>query len=311
MHAIQNTKRKIVKVLFIFAVTLLLAGNFVSCKKDEDKTLPEGPRLIMKFRFDSTQTRLNNIGMPSSMPSNHRAQSPRFNTMAAHYIELAPGDLTPLGSGKILYHAVETEQGGSTAIDFSKTLKVGQNEVFYSKPIKEITPGTYKWLRVSLAYQNYDIRFKSGAYHGTGTVASFIGFNTFINSFRIKNQNITVNANKLQGFWGFETTIPFLGDYTITGQAPAGSTTVVNPLHSTSPIPAGSCVVTGFFVNATGTQTNLQITGDETQDIVIIVSLSTNNSFEWIENSGDNFYEPSAGDAVVDMGVRGMIPIIE
>jgi hypothetical protein len=290
-----------------FSILVLLSA----CKKDEPTQIDTGPRLIMKFRFDSTQVRLNNIGQNSAIPTNHRAQSPVFNKMTAHYIELAQGDLTPLGQGRILYHADETTAGGSTAIDFSKTLQVGQNEVFFSKALKEIPAGTYKWLRVSLAYQNYDIRFKSGTYHGTGTIGSFIGFNTFINSFMIKNETVAVNANKLQGFWGFETNVPFLGNYTITGQAPAGATTVVNPLQSTSPIPAGSCVVTGNFVNTNGNPVNLQITGNETNDIVIIVSLSTKKSFEWIENSGDEFYEPSAGDMVVDMGVRGMIPIIE
>jgi hypothetical protein len=56
----------------------------------------------------------------------------------------------------------------------------------------------------------------------------------------------------------------------------------------------------------------LVITGNETEDIVITVSLSTNNSFEWQDN-GDGIFEPGppANDVVVDMGVRGMIPIVQ
>jgi len=292
-------------------LALALFIGFSACKKDKDVPDDGGPQLIMKFKFDSTQVRLNNIGMSASIPSNHRAQSPVFNKMAAHYIELAQGDLTPLGQGKVLYHAEETNAGGATAINFSKTTQVGQNGIFFSKSLKDIPSGTYKWLRVSLAYQNYDIKFKSGSYYGTGTIASFLGYNTYISSYKIKNENITVNDDKLQGYWGFESAIPFFGNYTLTGQAPAGATTVVNPLQSTSPIPAGSCVVTGYFVNSNGTQANLVINGNETKDIVITVSLSTNKSFEWIENANDNHYDPSDGDVVVDMGVRGMIPIIE
>jgi len=88
-----------------------------------------------------------------------------------------------------------------------------------------------------------------------------------------------------------------------TGQAPG--TTVPNPIFATSPIPAGSCVVTGAFAAP------FTVTGTETEDIVIIVSLSTNKSFEWIENDGNNVFDPINGETVVDMGVRGMIPIVQ
>jgi hypothetical protein len=46
----------------------------------------------------------------------------------------------------------------NNAIDFSKSVFAGNNEAFYSVPLKNIAAGTYKWLRVSLAYQNYDIK---------------------------------------------------------------------------------------------------------------------------------------------------------
>ena len=87
------------------------------------------------------------------------------------------------------------------------------------------------------------------------------------------------------------------------GQAPG--TTVVNPLFATSPIPAGSCVVTGSF------PVPLTLTGNETEDVVITVSLSTNKSFEWLETDGDNVFEPANGETVVDMGIRGMQPIVQ
>jgi hypothetical protein len=44
------------KSLLILTVIALFA---VSCSKPEEET---GPKLIFKFRFDSTQTRLNNFG---------------------------------------------------------------------------------------------------------------------------------------------------------------------------------------------------------------------------------------------------------
>ena len=300
-------------ILFSLAAALIT----FSCKKKDNTSEEESahtdtePKLIFKFKFDSTQIRLDNFGNVSTIPSNHRAQSPKFNKMSAHYIELAPGDLTAVGAGKVLYHAPETTAGGSTAIDFNQSVRVGDGQEFFSVPLKNLTAGTYKWLRVSLAYQNYDIVYKDtvlpGNDLGTGTVASFVGYNTYINNYTIKSQTQTVNGNRLQGYWGFETNA-FGVYYTITGQAPPGSTTVVNPNFANSPIPAGSCLVTGQFVNSSGSNSPLTITGSEEHDIIVTVSLSTNNSFEWKENSNDNYYQPTAGDTVVDMGLRGMIP---
>jgi hypothetical protein len=310
--------KKYIVLLILLSITIFA---FEACKKkevDEPETplsptptptpTPADARLIFKFKFDSMQVRLNAFGQPSIVPAGNAALSPIFNKMGAHYIELAQNAFTQLGSGRVLYYAPETTAGGATAIDFSKSVLKGQNEEFYSMKLKDITPGTYEWLRVSLAYQNYDIRYKSGSIYGTGTIASFIGYNTFITNYNIKTQNIAVNSNKLQGYWGFETTVAGM-NYTSTGQAPPGATTVPNPLASTSPIPAGSCVVTAAFIGNNGTAKPLVITGNESSDIVITVSLSTNKSFEWQDITPDGYFEPAAGDAVVDMGIRGMKPI--
>ena len=108
-----------------------------------------------------------------------------------------------------------------------------------------------------------------------------------------------INANRAQGYWAFGLNGQ---PYSSSGQAPAGATTVPNPISTTSPIPAGSCVVTGRFAN------NLVITGTETNDVTITLSLSINNSFEWHEVNADGKYEPAAGENVVDMGLRGLIP---
>ena len=71
-------------------------------------------------------------------------------------------------------------------------------------------------------------------------------------------------------------------------------------------------MVTGRFAT-----TGLTITGNETQDIVITVSLSTKQSFEWRDKNGDHLYQPLNAadnsvteDSVVDMGLRGLVPII-
>ena len=297
-----------------FLFSCIIAGVFTSCQKSSDNPTP---KLVFKFKFDSTQARLNNIGQPAGMPAGHAGLSPIFNKMSAHYVELAPTAITALGAGAVIYHATETTAGGSTAIDFEKANFAGNNEVFFSIPLSSVNPGEYEWLRVSLAYQNFDIKFYidtvvSGItikqeFPGTG--AGFIGYNTYIKNLTIKNQTLAINANKAQGFWGFETSVNYMGityPFTSSGQAPPGATTVPNPIFATSPIPAGSCVVTAAFVNSPTNK--LKITGSETSDIVIEVSLSTNKSFEWIDIVPDGRWEPSKGESVVDMGIRGMIP---
>lgn len=269
-----------------------------------------GPRLIFKFKLDSTQVRLNNLGQQSFIVTGNAGQSPQFNGLSAHYIELAPDDFTQVGSGKVLYKAEETDCGGSKAIVFCKSVVCKDGDVFFSIPLKDVNPGSYKWLRVSLAYQNYDIKVRSkDAGIIDGTLASFVGFNTYVSKFKMKSAVMTPTMNpgqnKLQGYWAFYTKV-FGIEFKSEGQS--AQTTVVNP-NPNSPIPAGSCLVTGAFYDTNSSQTQpLVITGNETQDKVITVSLSTNKSFEWKEVTVDGLFQPEIGETVVDMGLRGMIP---
>lgn len=285
-------------IVLYFLVFLLL-----SCTDEDDSTVinsNEEPQLIIKFKFDPNQIRLDNFGNPSIVPSNHGAQSPIFNKISSHYLEFTPSAYTALGQGEILYHAPETTQGGGiNAIDFSRAKIVSENEAFLTIPLKNISPGSYEYVRCSLSYQDYNIQVRSSGIDYTGTLASFVGFRNYISSFTSGGYTYQVDANKDQGFWAFG----LQGiNYKTTGQAPAGATTVPNPISSSSPIPSGSCVVTGKFAN------NLVISGNETSNVVVTLSLSINNSFEWTEIISDGKYEPSIGENVVDMGLRGLIP---
>ena len=280
--------------LFLILVT---AFSFFSCEDEDDSD--NGPYLIVKFQFDPNQARLNNLGQPATIPSGHAAQSPDFSKISAHYFELAPTAYTQLTEGTVLYHADETTQGGSVAIDFSKAVIVSEGEVFLKIPLSQVAQGNYEYVRVSLAYQEYNISVRNNGTDYQGKLASFVGYNNYITTHTLGNNSFPVNGNRLQGYWAFA-----LNDlpYASSGQAPAGATTVPNPIASTSPIPSGSCVVTGKFAQ------NLVINGSETRDVVITLSLSTNNSFEWQEVTADGKFEPSIGENVVDMGLRGLIP---
>lgn len=269
-------------------------------KKDDGSCqfADEGPYLIVKIAFDSLAPRLNNFGQPATIPAGNSAQSPLFHSMSAHYIELAPNQYTALQTGEIIYTGAETTVGGSRAADFSKAVVKGHNEVFARIPLKSIQAGSYEWVRVSVTYQNFDLKYKYNNIVSTGRLASFVGWNTYITSHKIRNVSETLMANKLQGYWAFE-------DFGIVVNGQAAGTTVVNPLHDTSPIPAGSCIVTGNF------DSPLIITGNETSDVTMTLSMSTNKSFEWFDANNDGLYEPGAGDYPVDMGLRGLKPIVQ
>lgn len=293
----------------LLAASLVVSSLFFFSCDDQDDTLvevlqptpptPTEPKLIVKFRFDPNQVRLNNFGQPSTVPAGNAAQSPIFNSISAHYIEFAPSAFTQLGQGQVVYHATETNLGGSNAIDFSQSKIVAQDEAFLEIPLSQLAAGNYEWMRVSLSYQNYQVSVRSNNVDYMGTLASFVGFKTYIGTHSIGNSVFPVNANRDQGYWAFALNdVP----YSTSGQAPANATTVPNPLAATSPIPAGSCVVTGQFM------TPLNITGTETNDVVVTLSLSINKSFEWHEVNADGKYEPAAGENVVDMGLRGLIP---
>jgi len=301
------------KLLLLIFIPFIL----ISCKKDEPDPpgTGEGPYLRFKFKFDNTQQRLGIFGQPSTVPSGNAAQHPEFNGMSAHFIELVQTNLTPYQGGQQAYMGAETTAGGDNAIDFENAIVKNEGEVWHQVSLSEIEPGTYRNLRVSVAYQNYDVKYNinnvpivGDVPNQKGTVACFVGFNTYIKTLQPKTMEEVINDDKKQGFWAFETDLDSpLDQYNqiTTGQAP--NTTVVNPFSV--PIPVGSCVVGGNLSEP------VEITGNETEDITITLSFSTNNSFEWVDQNGNGEWDMDATslavEPVVDMGLRGLIGIVE
>src|SRR6185436_7874478 len=130
----------------IMVGTIIIIALFAGCKKKEVEDLPASAThyLIFKFKFDPNQARLNAFGNVSTVPSNHSAQSPRFNKMSSHYIELAPEATTQLGKGFVVYKAPETTVGGDLAIDFDQSTLASEGETFFSMPLKDVAGGTYR-----------------------------------------------------------------------------------------------------------------------------------------------------------------------
>jgi hypothetical protein len=301
-----------ISILFLF---LALA---ISCQRvDDEDMLPEDAQLHFRFQFDENQQRLDNLGQPATIPNGNAAQTPAFHKMSVHVLDLSPNQFTPYGQGNLIYKGPETNQGGDLAIAFDQAIVAEENEIFFSTPLAEVAPGTYEYARVSVSYQLYDVTFNlrdipvvGDLQQQMGTVASFVGYNTYISDLQPNNQTLTVNDDKLQGFWAFELNLdpPYQSFNEIySGEAPAGATTVVNPIASTSAIPPGSCIVTGKFAEP------LVITGNENEDLFIDLSFSVNQSFEWEDLDGNgelDFYvqDPTQSDRIVDMGLRGLLP---
>lgn len=292
---------------YLIASLVAVLVVLTACQKKEEE-----PKLVFKLKFDPTQERLNEKGeVITQLPDTHAAQTPFFNGMSAHYIELTPNAITIPGEGERVYQGPTIGNKGTVniggdelfPIDFSKAIVKNEDEVFFSLPISAVKNGTYPYIRVSVTYQNFDISYKAAGFTElTGTVASFVGFGQYITDLNLHNERIAVNAIKTQGFWAIEDA---LTGYTNSGQAPAGATTVPNPLFETSAIAEGSCLVTGVF------DVPLVITGNESEDVVVELSFSINDSFEWIDRVQDDVYEPGAGEQVVDMGLRGLKPTVK
>ncbi|MFY7965174.1 MAG: hypothetical protein ACOVO1_09780 [Chitinophagaceae bacterium] len=301
----------------------LLALFFASCTK----TGVTERYLIFKFKFSDTLPRLNDTGAVVGIASGNAALSPIFNKMSAHYLELAPTATTQLGQGTFWMLGSLKD----SAIDFSKSTLAGEGETFFSIPLSAVKPGAYEYLRMSLAYQNFNVGYRMDTVvngisfnsNYIGTVASFIGYNTYIEDYTINTKTVTVNGKRRQGYWGFESVVGNGGfvfpAVTKTGQAPDSATTVVNTLFATSPVPKGSCVVTAsfnqtkYFKDGTFTvfKAPLVITGTEKESITVECNLSTNKSFEWREIVNNGMWDPLKGEQVIDMGIRGMKPVIK
>ena len=165
--------------------------------------------LVFTFHFDEQGERLNNLGEAEPTPEGHAGQNPRFRGISAHYIELMASPYTPVGDGLILYQGAETSLGGASAIDFQEAVVVGQGEEFARVPLKGLTSGEYPYFRISLSYQNFDVDLKAenGETYPT-TLASFVGYNTYIDSYALNEETIAVNGNKLQDIGGLKSWEP-------------------------------------------------------------------------------------------------------
>ncbi len=299
---------------YIFGFLVLSVFGLTSC---EEPMVEQDPyQLIITFTLDDQADRQDNLGNPATIPAGNAAQSPDFKEMGIHFLGLYPDKFTAYDQGVTLLSTPTTDQGGIKAIDFDQEFMFNQEDNILKVNLDDIEPGIYEYIRSSIAFQKYEIDFNlKGAnlpngidddIDAKGLVASFLGYNTYINSYQLNDQTVQVQQNKAQGYFGMETSADISGfPFSEIIEATAPQTTVPNPIFDSSPVPAESCVVTGRFPEA------LIIPADPSKDIEIEVIISTNNSFEWVDTNGNGVYEPLLQEQVVDMGTRGFFPVVQ
>lgn len=302
-------------------LSALIGITLLSCSTEEPVKNPNyEPRLHITFIMDVDAERLDNLGNPISIPEGNAAQSPDFEVLGLHFIGLYPDKFTPYDKGVTITSTTTTGSGGATAIDFDNEAFFNEEVNTLSLPLSYVTAGTYEYFRSSIGYQKYKITYNlEGAETAIpdwpdgvddnvdvdATIASFLGYNTYIGKYTVDQLSVSVFGNKAQGYFGLETKGTINGfDFTQLTEGEAPQTTVPNPIGDTSPVPEGSCVVTGKFPDA------LVIPANATEDINIEVVISINQSFEWEDGNGNGKYEPLLDEKVVDMGTRGLFPLV-
>ncbi len=299
----------ITKILGAAFITLSLFG----CSKKSNAFVH------FKIKFDPLQERLTSTGLGSNVVAGRATQTPSINSVGISSLEISPSAATPFGQGTVVLTTAETLINGTKAIDFSQITTAKEGEIFASIPIENIAPGKYEWIRTSVAYQNLDIQFNlinapsAGNFlDERGTLATFMGYNNYLSKHKIWRKEETINDYCKQGFWLFESklqTAYAAYNRVYSGQTAGNSITFVNPLAHSSPYPNGACAVTGRF------DTPLSISGNENEDITVVLTFSINKSIEWEETINRNgkwdINMQSRNDAIliepiVDMGLRGL-----
>ena len=276
----------------IFPLFVLSVIFLYSCEPKEDGPIhdpyhplqPNLSTLVIKFEFDSLQERLDNFGNPSTLPANHQAVSTNFNSILIKMIELLKDSSEGYEDGTIIFF--NTSSVGMTV-----------NDSLWRYLSNTQAPGLYKWMRVYFYYQNFEIPCKVNGNLFDGTLLSLLDPDQVFPSYTLMDSTIYGDSLMQGGSWFLELHTSGL-DTLVRGQISQGQVTMPNFLHYSWPVPQDKYVVT-FPITS-----DMEFTRPGYKEIVI--SISTNNNFEWIDHSDPNYFEPFDGDSIYDFGISGI-----
>ncbi len=286
----------------LLADLLLVNSRFYhgSCKWGRVARCSSPPCLNLCYWFEHDGARLGSTGAASEISAGFAGQPPSSITIYPRYYELGPNANTALGSGQVLYEAA-THNGqpvtGTGATILNNLTGATHEEIAFSYSLASIPANTYQYLRVGVAYYEarVNLRHNTGLKNldMSGVIGAFTGTRVQATDISLNGTSVALNTNVAQGFWVYK------GDSLAKVDGTANTVTAVNPIASTSAVPAGSDVITGAF-------TQPLVVSTHNADVTIIVLLSTNRSFEWVESTTDGYWQGSVGETVQDFAFRGL-----
>ncbi len=227
------------------------------------------------------------------MPNGHGAHSPTYNGIFIGLIELLADSTIPFGEGVSLMIQSLTINFSDTGYACCNSL-IADGYVFNVGIDTSAIPNTFKYIRISFIYENFSIWYKFNGNSYNASVAAFLAPKTLAYNYHINDSSYSSFSVKLNGQWELEVDTPGYGTV-LRGIA---STTQPNVLSSSSPIPIGGCIVTCPILPT--------LFLDQPDTKIITISISSNKSFEWVDHSDPNYFEPFDGDTIVDVGIRGV-----
>ena len=291
-------------------VVLLSVATLFSCNKDVKEFVSQ----YFQSEADPDGIRLDRDGNASTIASGDIGITPdSISNIGIHYMELVPDAGTAYKNGIIIYRSAETFEGGEIAIDFDSLLFVAPGTAIFNANLRKIPPGTYSYIRASVACISYDMQIDLDDIPGVdeandvpSTFYSFLGYRTYIRIIQGDSLTQEVNANRALGFWLLETKHPGSAwNKIFQSQVNSNQVTVVNELSGTAPIPNTTGVITGRF------EEPLVITGEEPDDLYITLTFSVNDVLEVEDSNGDgnldiNYQFDVLSEVLKDHGLRSL-----
>jgi hypothetical protein len=279
---------------YLFYSILLL--QIISCRKKTDESPDKYPHysiLKINFKLDSLQERLDNYGNISSVPAAHGSMSPQNPKMRIGFVELLTDSGIQPGDGARIFGTGEVIASNDTGYQCCQGF-LDENQTYQYLLPEVDNPIRYYGIRIYFSYQHFDVNYTINDIQYSGSVAAFLAKKSITYYFEVKDSVYTQYSLKQNGEWYFEVDTPGYGIV----QHGTAFTASPNVLFQSVPTEANSCVVTCPISPV--------LIMDYPMSKTITISISTNHSFEWVENSTPGIFEPFDGDSIYDIGIRGV-----
>jgi hypothetical protein len=310
------------------SLLLICLASFTpwSCNDDGGGSLFD-PFLRLRVNFDTQGERFDANGELAEVPEGRAAYTPEMRELRISSIELVPDENTPVGQGVMLYEAATRVVFGEEITELDQTISTAGGIVANRFNFQDIPAGTYPYVRVGLAsakYQlNYDLHYHVKDSTDTDSIPpdftvpveltqlsggmAVLYSDAWVNTLTPFNITLDINQQKRQGYYAFETSFTSsfeLGNNVYVDSLFNTIPTLPNPISATAPTPESSGIITGVF------DTPLEVTGQESEDVLVDLTFSTNQAFEWVDPNNDGRWDvwilAETWERISDFGLRSL-----